>query len=256
MDWDPETHRVLLLNARTAEGLTRDELGQRLGVTGQTIYNWETGNSSPRGQSLAKLIEEFGENAFDPDAVVVEDNQPGSVAKWVEENRRNKGWSRAELAHRANVTQMTIWNIEAGRTQTPQQSTIERLEAVFGSALPSDADQELQAKKSVGVEGVGSFENFDPHDADNLPRVPGIYVFYDISERPIYVGKAKIIADRISDPHTGHWNKFWYRSPIVHTGNFVRIDDETLRHQIESVMIRFMKSNAVINKQGVRRDDE
>lgn len=255
MDWDPDNHRLLLLNARTSEGLTREELGERLGVTGQSIYNWETGKSTPRGQYLTRIIDEFGEDAFDPDAVVLEDNEPGSFAKWVERSRKERRWSRADLAHEANVTVATIWSIETGRTQNPQQSTVERLEAVFGDAVPHEAGQELRDKTSVGVEGIGSFESFDPHDRDNLPRLPGIYVFYDISERPIYVGKAQLIANRIFDSHTGHWDKFWYKSPIVHSGAFVRVDDATLRDQIESVMIRFMKSNAVINKQGVRRND-
>ena len=254
MEWDPDTHRLLLLTARTSAGLTREELGQRIGVTGQTIYNWETGGSTPRGQSLNELVEEFGEDAFDPDAAVIEDNQPGAFAEWVETNRKENKWSRNELAYRASVSAMTIWNIEAGRTQNPQQSTVERLEAVFGKAVPREADQELKEKTALGLEGVGSFESFDPHDRDNLPQLPGIYVFYDISERPIYVGKAQNIAGRIADTHTGHWDKFWYKSPIVHTGAYVRIDDERLRHQIETVMIRFLKSNAVINKQGVRRD--
>ncbi len=53
MEWHPDTHRILLLTARTSAGLARDELGERIGVTGQTIYNWETGGSTqpftPRG---------------------------------------------------------------------------------------------------------------------------------------------------------------------------------------------------------------
>jgi hypothetical protein len=67
------------------------------------------------------------------------------------------------------------------------------------------------AETDLKVQGVGPFTNFDPHDEYHLPSVPGIYVFYDISDRAVYVGKAQDIAARIKDRHTGHWDKFWYR---------------------------------------------
>jgi hypothetical protein len=148
---------------------------------------------------------------------------------------------------------MTIWNIETGRTLNPQRETIERLENALEEPIPQEVTEEISEAAQLEVLGVGPFTEFDPHDEKALPTVAGIYVLYDISERPIYVGKGKTIADRIRDPHTGHWDKFWYRPPIVQTGAYVRIDDETLRSQIEAVMIKFMKSNAVINKQGVIR---
>ena len=37
-------------------------------------------------------------------------------------------------------------------------------------------------------------------------------------------------------------------------GPYVQIDNETLRRQVEQVLIKFLKSNAVINKQSVDRD--
>lgn len=36
-------------------GLTAGEMGKLLGVTAQSIYSWEAGNSSPRKQQLAKI---------------------------------------------------------------------------------------------------------------------------------------------------------------------------------------------------------
>lgn len=36
-------------------GLTAGEMGRLLGVTAQSIYSWEAGNSSPRKQQLAKI---------------------------------------------------------------------------------------------------------------------------------------------------------------------------------------------------------
>lgn len=77
-------------------------------------------------------------------------------------------------------------------------------------------------------------------------------MFYDISERPIYVGKAQKISMRVKD----HKEKFWFRSPVVANAAYVQINDKRLRHQVEQIMIKFLKKNAVINKQSVDRDDE
>ena len=37
-------------------GLSGQDIGQLLGVTAQTVYSWESGKSSPRGQQLAKIV--------------------------------------------------------------------------------------------------------------------------------------------------------------------------------------------------------
>ena len=74
-------------------------------------------------------------------------------------------------------------------------------------------------------------------------------MFYDVSERPIYVGQGADIKARIRT----HREKFWFRSPIVFTGAYVKIDDKGLREKVETLLIRFLKSNAVINKQNVER---
>lgn len=36
-------------------GLTAGEMGELLGVSAQSIYSWEAGNTSPRKQQLAKI---------------------------------------------------------------------------------------------------------------------------------------------------------------------------------------------------------
>jgi hypothetical protein len=46
-------------------------------------------------------------------------------------------------------------------------------------------EQEAELEKSSEIEGVGQFVDFDPHDEEKWPKEPGIYVFYDIAERPI-----------------------------------------------------------------------
>ncbi len=100
------------------------------------------------------------------------------------------------------------------------------------------------------MEGLGSLEDFDPHVDSERPAEPGIYVLYDISERPIYVGQGTNVRARIRN----HEEKFWFKRPIVESASWIRIEDERLRVQIETLLIKFLKSNAVINKQNVDRD--
>jgi hypothetical protein len=96
---------------------------------------------------------------------------------------------------------------------------------------------------------IGELIEFDPYKPELYPRVGGIYVLHDICERPLYVGQAKSINSRLRNHH----DKFWFKSPIVESGSYIRIDDKELRERVEAVLIRFMKSNAVINKWFVNR---
>lgn len=74
-------------------------------------------------------------------------------------------------------------------------------------------------------------------------------MLYDISDRPVYVGQGQVIRTRIRD----HSEDKWFVRPFIETAAYVEIRDEQLRKSVENVLIRFMKPNAVINKQGVRR---
>lgn len=74
-------------------------------------------------------------------------------------------------------------------------------------------------------------------------------MLYDISERPIYVGQGSDIRNRIR----AHQEKFWFKRPIVETAAYVKIEEKNLREKVEKLLIRFLKSNAVINKQNVER---
>jgi hypothetical protein len=115
------------------------------------------------------------------------------------------------------------------------------------------ATSKPSARRNTGdsntIEGLGRFINFDPYDSRRLPDMPGVYVFYDISDRPIYVGEAQSIAHRIRQHH----EKFWFKPPIVTTASYVQIADVKLRKQIEAILIKFLKRNAVLNKQHVER---
>jgi predicted GIY-YIG superfamily endonuclease len=86
--------------------------------------------------------------------------------------------------------------------------------------------------------------DFDPHSEKDWPKCAGVYVLYDVSERPIYIGMATNMSTRLKY----HSDRFWFRSPIVQWASYIEVMDKKLRSQLEQVMIKFLKNNAVINK--------
>jgi len=160
--------------------------------------------------------------------------------------RQTKGLTVPELAAKAGISIPAIYNIENGKAQNPHSKTIAALQEALGGKF----EQEGELEKSSEIAGLGQFVDFDPHDAPAWPKEPGIYVFYDIAERPIYVGQASNIATRMR----AHHDKFWFRRPIVENAAYIQVAEKKLREQIETILIKFLKSNAVLNKQQVERE--
>ena len=51
-----------LRNQRRQRGLTQEQLGKLLGVTGATVGNWERGDSYPDAKELSNIATVFGVN--------------------------------------------------------------------------------------------------------------------------------------------------------------------------------------------------
>lgn len=221
-------------------GLSQAGLGDRVGAHQVLVSNWETGRAVPTPEQRAALLKLF-------DADPAESVSPqASYGDWVREAREAIGLDRKQLAAKVGISEIQVYNIETGRTFNPRDSTRRALSSALGQA-PRQID--LAVQKATEITGVGRLTDFNPHDADDFPSEPGVYVFYDISDRPVYVGESGNIKARIR----GHLEKFWYRSPIVETAAYVKVGDANLRKQLEETLIKFMKSNAVINKKAVDR---
>ena len=74
-------------------------------------------------------------------------------------------------------------------------------------------------------------------------------MFYDITKRPVYVGQGNNIAQRTKD----HQSQKWFILPFVQSASYIRINGKEVRLAIEKILIKFLKSNAVINRQNVDR---
>jgi transcriptional regulator with XRE-family HTH domain len=244
--------RNRLREARGLAGLTLEELGEKLGVTGAAVCNWENGASEPREATRDKA-DRFIAKIEARASRSMASKRPGAkttadqFSEWLQERRLAKGLSRAALAEAAGVSAQSIYLIESGKIESPRQQTIQAIR----KALDEENDPLPEEQESIDS-GVGEFRGFNPHADDELPEVPGVYVFYDVSDRPIYVGKASNIRTRTKN----HRDKFWFKYPIVQTAAYVRVDDDQLRHQIETLLIKFLKSNAIVNQQNVYKEED
>ena len=229
--------------ARIHSALSQADVAKRLAVSQPLVSQWELGNATPSAEKLRVLEALVGQLTEER----LPSTGPGPIGVWLSKTRQKEGISVYELAEKADVTSAAIYNIESGKTQNPQEATRKRLEAALATTTPQEVVKEAQVEQQIP--GLGPLTDFDPYDDDNLPSCGGVYVLYDISDRPIYVGQGSQIKVRIHD----HEEKFWFKRPIVVNGAYVKVEDKTLRSQIEQVLIKFLKSNAVINKQNVDR---
>ena len=168
---------------------------------------------------------------------------------WLREALNGADMTVWTLSEASGVSAPQIYNILAGRSRNPQQNTRTKLESVLGSSPAVKSDEEDSISPNMG-----ELTDFDPHNEALLPNCRGVYVFYDITDRPVYVGRASTGERTIRARVKEHHEKFWFKRPIVNNGAFIEIQDETLCISVERALIKFLKTNAVLNKQHVDRD--
>ncbi|MGO9572353.1 MAG: helix-turn-helix domain-containing protein [Desulfomonilaceae bacterium] len=239
-----------LKRLRIRNAMSQKDIAEKMGVTQATVSNWELAKSIPSKEQKKELKKILGISATtNENGSAAEDSQVGStsIGAWLTKERLAKNMAVPELAEAAEISPAAIYSIESGRSANPRPETISKLERALKSQVPQETKKEI--REEATIEGFGELVDFDPHNKNDLPEVGGIYVLYDISERPVYVGQGSKIKRRILD----HESRFWFKSPIVQSASYVEVRDQELRAQVEKLLIRFLKSNAVINKQNVDR---
>jgi transcriptional regulator with XRE-family HTH domain len=230
---------------RIDASLSQAEVANKLGVSQVLISHWETGRRNPDPNQLDKLTSLLGPLNIDQDSAVSSEVSP--FGAWLRSVRAKLELTPAQVAQQAGVSIPTIYNLESGRIDNPQKATIAKITNALGQEPSEETVKATQM--AAEIEGVGNLEDFDPHDIANFPTGAGVYVFYDISQRPIYVGESNDLKRRLRDYN----DKFWFKRPIVESASFIAISDGKLRQQVEKILIRFLKSNAVLNKHHVDR---
>ena len=234
--------------SRLQRGWTQAVVAEKIGVpkaNGGLVSNWETTTRKPSEMYRKKLEDLFG--AMDAEI----DFDGEEFGRWLDKEIKNQSTSSTELSEKSGIHQVTIDNIIRGKVANPRSKTMKRLAEALGHSQKKSVGSEVieETEKNNKIPGLGSFENFSPYDKEEIPDCPGVYVLYDISDRPIYVGKGKKISDRIKR----HQDKFWFKEPIVTEGAYIEIGDDDLMGQLEKILIKFLKKNAVVNQQHAER---
>ena len=159
---------------------------------------------------------------------------------WLNDQMREKDISIKDIAERSGITYTGIWNIVQGNTWSPRSDTRKRIADAIHSIVPADVEAASEAEAVI----MAPFEwvPCDPFDIQSVPECPGVYVFYDLTDRPVYVGQStRSIRGRVLD----HRTRFWYKSPLVHRLSVIEIRDLKLCVQIEKVLISFLGAHAL-----------
>jgi transcriptional regulator with XRE-family HTH domain len=237
--------------AREREGLTQAALGHKVRVAQPTVAVWESGGglTEANRKNLERVlgplsVRKGAQGSTVPDAEI------SSFGVWLRDQRGKASMSVPELAKSSGVSAPAIYNVETGKIQNPQAATRDKLGKALKQSVPQQVVTDTEREQVIA--GLGSLTDFDPYGKKDWPQCAGVYVLYDVSQRPIYVGEGGKISSRLIQ----HFDKFWFKSPIVEFGSYIEVADQKLRRQLEQTMIRFLKSNAVINKQLTEAFDE
>lgn len=130
-----------LLKARTNAGYTQQAAGEQVGVTGQTIRNWEIGLTEPSQENLEALASLYGlrVEGLKTDAPVLPATQNRSHArqrlhvdpKVLRQARKDAGLSQADAAQRSTIDISSIRRYERGETR-PTRTALQRLALIYG----------------------------------------------------------------------------------------------------------------------------
>lgn len=174
-----------------------------------------------------------------------------SFGDWLNDQMEKKGVTIARLAELSGITYVGIWNIVEGNTRSPRDETRRRLAKALEVKIPKAIEEAVESESNE-IPGY-EWTTFTPSDPNTIPDQPGVYVFYDITDRPVYVGKSNSsVRGRIKD----HSTRFWFKPPLVVTGGFIPVSDKKMCDTIESILIKFLGKHALLNEKGKRRDFE
>lgn len=244
MEWTIQDGEQLKA-ARLNKEMTQADLASKLEVTQGTISNWERGKGGPGEEQREQLEKILGPLS------ATDSQERSDLALWlrkkVEEMQKEK--TIQVIAAECGVSVPTLYNIMNDIVKVPQNSTIEKLNRYFGK-MPSEVSDEAETRSTI--RGLGTYSEFDPFDREEWPTTPGVYILYDISGRPVYVGKSRnSIAQRLQDHHT----RFWYKSPVVKLGAYIHINDRDMITAVEALLIKALRSMAIMNTSQTIREE-
>lgn len=107
-DFEPKTIGEHILKRRLFLKLSQPQLAKLLGVSPETILNWELNYRQPSINHMGKLIKFLG---YDPASI-----NPSSIAELLLAKRRVLGWTQKVVARNLGVDPCTWSSWECGGT--------------------------------------------------------------------------------------------------------------------------------------------
>ena len=164
--------------------------------------------------------------------------------EWLEEAMSRKSMNASQIARMADCDPGTVRNIISGKIKTPSNQMIEKISKAISEKIPDYVQKEIDTESMIDV--PGDFIEFNPFDDSSVPDKAGVYVLYGPTDSVLYVGKSKNARTRIRS----HREKKWFVEPIVNSGMFFIAYDDDERDKLERILIKFLRSNAWLNKVG------
>jgi transcriptional regulator with XRE-family HTH domain len=226
---------------------TQTQLADKLNVSQALISFWEKGSQRPNPEMREKLVEVFEAGFSDEETFGM------SLGEWLRSKREEEKLSIVELAEKAGLSWLAIKLIEDGVTQSPHRATLKSLEKVLGK-LPSMQSNDVEdARKVEGFdfEGVFDIEEWKRRSQTG-EKIPCIYVIYDKSSRPVYIGQTNDLYVRFKN----HEREFWWKEPIAQRYAYIVVKDAEFRKKAEKVMIKLAGTHALLNEQHAKWGEE
>jgi transcriptional regulator with XRE-family HTH domain len=236
--------RTRLREARVRAGLTQALLAQRFGVTQGAVSVWETGGTKPPGDLRAKVVAWIEATEAEEEASDDEQDTSSPFGEWVANERLSRGWSRSELADQAGVSAQAVYLIETGRVRNPWKQTRDSLVKAFGNkAAPEEVLEDIADESEIA--GGRRLNDFLPWDEGTIPQSACVYVYYDRTDRPIYIGQTNNLHRRNVQHQE---NDKWFFRRLVERGAYVELAAKSDRDDMEKLLIHFLGRNTMFNK--------
>ena len=136
-------------------------------------------------------------------------------------------------------------NIEDGKVQSPQKSTLKSLEKALGK-LPALVSKDFEEARDAGgfdFEGTFDVREWDSRIGEKLPC---IYVIYDKSLRPVRIGQTDDLRRRFKQYSKEMW---WNCYEVANRFAYIIVENAEFRRKAEDVMIKLVGMHAILNTQ-------
>jgi transcriptional regulator with XRE-family HTH domain len=137
--------------ARLAAGLTQDQAGRRLGISGQSIAGWECGYVRPPPNRLIALAELYDTTpralGFDEAWLQSRRIRNSALARNLKSAREAAGLTLEEVSQELGLAKQSVWNWEACRYNPTRNQLI----AVAELCLSRARQREQKAAAYVEV---------------------------------------------------------------------------------------------------------